>query len=145
MIARNLSRALFVALLFTLAATIHAQEAPQVVRDKFLKEPVSISPTNAAEHKGFFRPFGPALWASTIAYAGSAIFDIGSSRGLIEQNPLSRGSDRRVNIGRAVLIDVAVYAPTLLLEKRHPHIAFWMRMIISGGRVVFGGVHNLRQ
>jgi hypothetical protein len=132
------------------SSTIHAQEYSPGLKSQFTnpatvaRQPVSKSGLKA-ERRGFYRPFGKAFAVSSIAYWSGAVFDNLSSRGLVETNPLARNRDGRISMGKAFAYDAAFYSATVVLERRHPRLAFWVRIIAGGVKSVFGGVHNLRE
>lgn len=147
MTTRNIAWAICALLLF-LVTSIHAQEYPASLKERFTKPAPAAHPVparRAEAPKGFFKPWGKSFAVSSAIYWSASAFDIASSRGLIEQNPLSRGRDGRINVGKALLVDAGVYAPSLLLERKHPRLAFWYRVAAASAKALLGGLHNLRE
>ncbi len=90
--------------------------------------------------------------ASWLAIAAVNAFDISSSRGHQEANPLFRGADGRFAPGKAALIKTAIgggfFATQFWLARRHPERDCYKPFAVANS-VVAGGlagvaVHNYR-
>lgn len=129
---RNVSRtALCGLLLFLASVSVYAQDAPESVKQKFLKEPTPAVRTDAK--RGLWRSYGKAFKVSMAVCVGGGLADTFSTNGLVETNPLFRRSDGSLNKGTAILSTGLVCGGTVLLEKKWPRFA-------SVGRFVFGAV-----
>jgi hypothetical protein len=137
---RNFIRTLLVLSTIVLTSILSlAQNAPQTLRDKFLKETTHTSSQPAKASKGFFTPFKAGFYVSTAVCVGGAAADIASSLGKQELNPIVRNDRGQLNVGRAILLKGASCGWPALIERRHPRMAFWIRTITGIGWSVIAG------
>ena len=95
-----------------------------------LENPVEIDPS--ASIVPAKQVFDKAFVVTSATYWTSAAMDIHSSRGKYEANPLTRNAQGEIAIGKNLAITGGIYALSVMVQKQHPRISNWIRIIGSG-------------
>lgn len=124
---------------------VPAPHTPDVARERW--RPLVNAPTRSATKRSFWRPYGPAFKISTAILAGGVVGDRLTTKAALrnprnfEVNPLLRDKNAGAIYWTAA---GGVFGVSLLLERKHPKIASFLRFGVGGAHGVAAGINVTR-
>jgi hypothetical protein len=92
-----------------------------------------ISAVAHAQDK-FYKPYGSSFLTTSAVYWAGVAADIQTSRHGQEGNSLLQNQRGGIHVGKAIGYSVPGYVLVVLLEKKHPKLAFWAGIAVGAAR-----------